>query len=91
MRLCFSGNTTNVMQVSGSPAALTTNQNTPVTFATNIATSLADTYSVTAQAPAGWTVVDRRQRQRHGHAGRGRAGRNLSDSNHRAIDARIRT
>ena len=34
----------------------TTNQNTPVTFATALTTSLADTYTITAEAPPGWTV-----------------------------------
>ncbi len=33
-----------------------TDQNTPITFATNVLTSLADTYNITANAPTGWTV-----------------------------------
>ena len=43
--------------VSASPATLTTDQNTPVTFQTNVQTSLADTYTLTANAPPGWTVT----------------------------------
>jgi len=52
----LAGNSTNVLVVSGSPAALTTDQNTPLTFQTDVETSLADTYTLTAQAPPGWTV-----------------------------------
>ena len=52
----LNGSSTNVLQVSGTPATLTTDQNTPVTFQANVHTSLADTYSITAQRPAGWTV-----------------------------------
>jgi len=50
------GTADNVLQVSGSPATLTTDQNTPITFQTNVETSLADTYNLTVNAPAGWTV-----------------------------------
>ena len=53
----LNGNAANVLQVSGSPATLTTDQNTPVTFQTNVQTSFADTYTLTAQAPPGWTVT----------------------------------
>ena len=53
----LNGNAANVLQVSGSPATLPTDQNTPVTFQTNVATSFADTYTLTAQAPPGWTVT----------------------------------
>jgi uncharacterized membrane protein len=53
----LNGNADNVLQVTGSPATLTTDQNTPVTFQVNLATSLADTYTLTAQAPQGWTVT----------------------------------
>ena len=42
---------------SGQPSALTTDQNTPVTFAANVSTSLADTYNFTVNAPTGWTVT----------------------------------
>ena len=53
----LNGNAANVLQVSASPATLTTDQNTPVTFQTNVQTSFADTYTLTAQAPPGWTVT----------------------------------
>ena len=46
-----------MLTVSASPATLTTDQNTPVTFQTNVQTSFADTYTLTAQAPQGWTVT----------------------------------
>jgi uncharacterized membrane protein len=52
----LSGSAANVLTVSGSPATFTTDQNTPVTFHTNVQTSFADTYTLTAQAPLGWTV-----------------------------------
>jgi len=52
----LNGNAGNVLQVAASPSALTTDQNTPITLATNVQTSLADTYNITANAPAGWTV-----------------------------------
>jgi hypothetical protein len=52
----FNGNTANVLSVSASPATLTTDPNTPITFQANVQTSFADAYNLTAQAPAGWTV-----------------------------------
>jgi uncharacterized membrane protein len=52
----ISGSAASVLVVSPSPASFTTNQNTPVTFATQLTTSLADTYTLSAEAPAGWTV-----------------------------------
>ncbi len=52
----LAGTATNVLQVSASPSSLSTDQNTPVTFQANVATSLAGSYSLTANAPAGWTV-----------------------------------
>jgi len=52
-----SGNAGNILQVTATPAMLTTDQNTPVTFQTNVQTSFADTYTLTAQAPPGWTVT----------------------------------
>ena len=39
-----------------SPSSFTTDENTPVTFATKLQASLADTYTLTANAPTGWTV-----------------------------------
>ncbi len=53
----LNGNTANVLTVSGTPTALTTDQNTPATFQAKVNTSLADSYTITAQAPAGWTVT----------------------------------
>ena len=52
----LAGTATNVLQVSATPSSLTTDQNTPVTFQANVATSLAGSYTLTANAPAGWTV-----------------------------------
>ena len=51
------GNSTSVLQVLGSPAALTTDENTPVTFQADVSTSFADTYTLTANAPQGWTLA----------------------------------
>ena len=45
----LSGTPASLLQVSAAPATLTTNQNTPATFAATIDTSLADTYTVAAQ------------------------------------------
>jgi len=53
----LNGNAGNVLQVILSPATLSTDQNTPVTFQTNVQTSFADTYTLTANAPVGWTVT----------------------------------
>ncbi|HEV3310798.1 MAG TPA: hypothetical protein VG815_09790, partial [Chloroflexota bacterium] len=50
------GGASNVLQVTTSPSTRMTDQNTPITIATSIQTSLADTYNLTANAPAGWTV-----------------------------------
>lgn len=52
----LSGTANNVLQVTTSQSVVSTDQNTPITFATNLQTSLADTYNVTVKAPAGWTV-----------------------------------
>lgn len=52
----LNGIAANVLTVSASPTSRTTDQNTPVTFQTNVHTSLADSYEVSAQGPAGWTV-----------------------------------
>ncbi len=52
----LSGNAGNVLQVTTNPSTLSTDQNTPITFATNVQTSLADTYNFTVNAPTGWTV-----------------------------------
>jgi uncharacterized membrane protein/sugar lactone lactonase YvrE len=53
----LNGNAGNVMTVSATPNALTTDQNTPVTFQANVNTSFADTYNLTATAPQGWKVA----------------------------------
>jgi hypothetical protein len=53
----FSGGTANVLTVSASPEALTADQNRTATFRANVKAGLADTYTVTAQAPPGWTVT----------------------------------
>ena len=52
----ISGSAASVLAVTPSPASFTTNENNPVTFSTALATSLADAYSITAEAPPGWTV-----------------------------------
>jgi uncharacterized repeat protein (TIGR01451 family) len=51
------GTAANALGVTATPATLTTNQNTPVSFSTAVQTSLADTYRITAEAPAGWLVA----------------------------------
>ena len=53
----LNGNAGNVLQVSVNPTTFTTDQNTPITFQPNVQTSLADTYTLTANAPPGWTVT----------------------------------
>ena len=52
----LNGPATNLIQLASSPASFSADQNTPVTFQANIQTSFADRYTLTAQAPAGWTV-----------------------------------
>jgi uncharacterized membrane protein len=52
----LAGSASAVLSVSAGPS-LTTDQNTPVTFQANVQTSLAGTYTLTAEAPAGWTVT----------------------------------
>ena len=52
----ISGNASKVLAVTPSPASFNTNQNTTVTFATGLATSLADTYTIGVEAPPGWNV-----------------------------------
>ena len=53
----LSGSTANVLQVTVDPTKLTTDQNTPITFQADLQTSLADTYTLTANAPPGWIVT----------------------------------
>jgi uncharacterized membrane protein len=52
----LNGGATDVLQASASPSALTTNENSHVTFQTDLQASLADTYAILVQAPTGWTV-----------------------------------
>jgi uncharacterized membrane protein len=51
------GNAARVLTVSATPNTLTTDHGRPVAFEANINTSFADTYTLTAEAPAGWTVT----------------------------------
>jgi uncharacterized membrane protein len=63
----LNGNAGKVLQVAVSPppqpsnttggGGFVTDQNAPITFATNVETSLADTYNITVNAPQGWTVT----------------------------------
>ena len=46
-----------MLQVTVTPSTFTTDQNTPITFQPDVQTSLADTYTLTANAPPGWTVT----------------------------------
>ncbi len=50
------GSAANVLAVSASPSSLTADQNHAVSFAVSVRTSLADTFSLAALAPSGWTV-----------------------------------
>ena len=84
----LNGNAANVLSVAVSPVTFTTDQNTPITFQPNIQTSLADTYNLTAQRPAGLDGLDRQQRQRHRYSRPWSPGRDVSDPGHRAIEQR---
>jgi uncharacterized membrane protein len=53
----LNGNAANVLTVSASPATLTADQNTPATFQAKLKTSFPDTYTVSAEGPAGWNVT----------------------------------
>ena len=53
----LNGNAANVLAVAPSRATLTTDQNTPVYFNAGVQTSFADTYTLTAKAPIGWSVA----------------------------------
>ncbi len=53
----ISGSTTDAISVAASATAVTADQNTPATFQINVATTLADTYAIGAQAPLGWTLT----------------------------------
>jgi uncharacterized membrane protein len=45
-----------VLLVTGSPASVTADQNTPASFSINVQTSLTDEYTLVAEAPEGWHV-----------------------------------
>ncbi|HXG10326.1 MAG TPA: hypothetical protein VNK04_11225 [Gemmataceae bacterium] len=53
--VAFRGTAAHVLRVAGGPA-LAADQNTPVGFTPDVRTSLAGTYALTAEAPAGWSV-----------------------------------
>ena len=53
----LNGTAANVLTVSATPGTLAADQNTPARFAVHVNTSVADTYALTAEAPAGWTVA----------------------------------
>ena len=53
----LTGASANALRLSANPSTVTTNQNTPVMVSPVFQTSLSDTYSLTAQAPPGWTVT----------------------------------
>ena len=53
----LSGTAGNVLQVAVPQAPFTTDQNTPISFQPAVATSLPDTYTLTATAPPGWMVT----------------------------------
>jgi uncharacterized membrane protein/transglutaminase-like putative cysteine protease len=53
----LAGTAGNVLELTTNPAIVTTNQNTPVKLATDVATSLAGTFNLTVNAPSGWTVT----------------------------------
>lgn len=50
------GDAGQVLCIEGSPAAIIADQNTPGTFNFEVQTSFADTYTLSATAPEGWTV-----------------------------------
>jgi uncharacterized membrane protein len=53
----LNGNAANSLRVTVGPTPLTTDQNTSITFQPEVETSLSDTYTLTANAPPGWTVA----------------------------------
>ena len=53
----FNGAATAVLQVTTVPPGAGVDQNTPATFAFAVRTSLTGDYTLTAEAPAGWTVT----------------------------------
>ncbi len=55
--LAINGAAANALLISDSSPTITTDANTSATFQAVLGTSLADTYSLTATGPAGWTVT----------------------------------
>jgi hypothetical protein len=53
----LNGTAAQLLRISANPSSLTTDQNTPVNFQLALATSLTDAYSISVQAPTGWTVA----------------------------------
>ncbi|HWB10387.1 MAG TPA: DUF4214 domain-containing protein [Pirellulales bacterium] len=53
----LSGQAGSLLTVAPSSVALTTDQNTSVSFNSTLQTSFADTYDLVANAPTGWTVT----------------------------------
>ena len=53
----FDGSASDVLSVSATSPAASTDQNTPVSVHTSINTSLADDYQFTVDAPPGWTAI----------------------------------
>jgi hypothetical protein len=53
----LNGNAAQVLRITGVPAAVNADQNTPAAFSFDVQTSLADSYTLTAVAPEGWSVT----------------------------------
>ena len=51
------GQASDVLRVESNPSTIHADQNTPASFKPVIHTSFADTYTLTAEAPSGWTVA----------------------------------
>ena len=81
----LNGNAGNVLQVTASPTTLTTDQNTPITFAAQRPDQPRRHLQPHGQRPAGLDGHDRHQRQRHRDARAGAPERHLSDPDHRAV------
>ncbi|HEV3344414.1 MAG TPA: DUF4214 domain-containing protein [Pirellulales bacterium] len=55
--ITLNGSASNVISVAATPNTLSTDQNTPISFQTAIATSLGDSYSLGVSAPPQWNVA----------------------------------
>ncbi|MFO0806097.1 MAG: transglutaminase domain-containing protein [Gemmataceae bacterium] len=53
----LNGTTTHVLTVSATPNAVNADQNTSASFQANVHTSLAGNYTLSAEAPPGWTAT----------------------------------